>query len=92
MDHSVQNYGKRLEELSKQIDELNAILRIKDQDMIEMTNEIHVLKMHRESMKKEIIFRKQREEQMEINLRKIQIDLEKAIIIQEELSRNTEID
>ena len=58
MDHSVQNYGKRLEELSKQIDELNAILRIKDQDMIEMTNEIHVLKMHRESMKKEIIFRK----------------------------------
>ena len=62
MDHSVQNYGKRLEELSKQIDELNAILRIKDQDMIEMTNEIHVLKMHRESMKKEIIFRKQREE------------------------------
>lgn len=41
MDHSVQNYGKRLEELSKQIDELNAILRIKDMEMIEMTNEIH---------------------------------------------------
>lgn len=36
-----------------------------------MTNEIHMLKMHRESMKKEIIFRKQREEQMEINLRKL---------------------
>lgn len=30
MDHSIQNYGKRLEELNKHIDELNAILRIKD--------------------------------------------------------------
>ena len=30
MGHSIQNYGKRLEELSKQIEELNAILRIKD--------------------------------------------------------------
>jgi predicted RNase H-like nuclease (RuvC/YqgF family) len=30
MDHSIHNYGKRLEELNKQIDELNAILRIKD--------------------------------------------------------------
>ena len=45
MDHSIHNYGKRIEELNKQIDELNAILRIKDQEMIEMTNEIHVLKM-----------------------------------------------
>jgi hypothetical protein len=58
MDHSVQNYGKRLEELSKSIDELNAILRIKDQDMIEMTKDIHMLKMQREHMKKEIIFRR----------------------------------
>ena len=30
MDNSVHNYGKRLEEMNKQIDELNAILRIKD--------------------------------------------------------------
>ena len=30
MDHSIQNYGRRLEELSKQTEELNAILRIKD--------------------------------------------------------------
>ena len=45
MDHSVQTYGRRLDELNKSIDELNAILRIKDQEMIEMTNEIHVLKM-----------------------------------------------
>lgn len=45
MDHSIQNYGKRLEELSKQIDELNAILRIKDHDMIEMSNDIHNLRM-----------------------------------------------
>ena len=30
MDNSVHNYGKRLDQLNKQIDELNAILRIKD--------------------------------------------------------------
>jgi len=41
MDHSIHNYARRLEELSKQIDELNAILRIKDNEMLEMTNEIH---------------------------------------------------
>jgi hypothetical protein len=58
MGNSVQNYGRRLEELSKHIDELNAILRIKDQEMIEMTNEIHMLKMQREGMKKEVVFRK----------------------------------
>jgi len=58
MDHSIHNYGKRLEELSKQIEELNAILRIKDQEMIEMTNEIHILKMQKEGMRKEVLFRK----------------------------------
>jgi peptidoglycan hydrolase CwlO-like protein len=60
MDNRFHNYGKRLEELNKQIDELNAILRIKDQEMIEMTNEIHNLKMTREAMRKELMFRKQR--------------------------------
>jgi hypothetical protein len=30
MDNSVMNYGKRIEEMSKQIEELNAILRIKE--------------------------------------------------------------
>jgi hypothetical protein len=30
--------------------------------MIEMTNEIHMYKMQREGMKKEVLFRKQREE------------------------------
>ncbi len=64
MDHSIQKYGKRLEELSKQIDELNAILRIKDQEMIEMTNDIHTLRMMKEAMRKEILFRKQREEHL----------------------------
>lgn len=54
MDHSVQTYGRRLDELNKSIDELNAILRIKDQEMIEMTNEIHILKMQNEGMRKEI--------------------------------------
>lgn len=58
MDHSIHNYGKRLEELNKQIDELNAILRIKDHEMIEMTNEIHGFRMQKEGMKKEILFRK----------------------------------
>ncbi|CDW79632.1 UNKNOWN [Stylonychia lemnae] len=78
MDHSVQNYGKRLEELSKQIDELNAILRIKDSEMIEMTNEIHNLRMMKEAMRKEIIFRKQREDQLESNIRKLQVQVDRA--------------
>lgn len=30
MDHSVYNYAKKIEELGKQIEELGAILRIKD--------------------------------------------------------------
>lgn len=58
MNHSINNYGKRLEELSKQIDELNAILRIKDQEMVEMSNQIHMFKMQKEGMRKEILFRK----------------------------------
>ena len=58
MGHSIQNYGKRLEELSKQIEELNAILRIKDQEMIEMTNDIHNFRMQREAMKKDVLFRR----------------------------------
>jgi hypothetical protein len=45
MDNSIHNYGKRLEELSKQIDELSAIVRIKEQEMIEMTNESHMLRI-----------------------------------------------
>jgi hypothetical protein len=56
--------------------------------MIEMTNDIHMLKMHRESMKKELMFRKQREEQMDSNLKKIQMQLDKALYTNEELSRN----
>ncbi len=53
-----------------------------------MTNDIHMLKMHRESMKKELMFRKQREEQMDSNLKKIQMQLDKALYTNEELSRN----
>ena len=40
MDHSIHNYGRKIEELSKQIEELNAILRIKDQEMGEMSLQI----------------------------------------------------
>ena len=36
-----------------------------------MTKDMHVIKMQRESMRKEILFRKQREEQMESNLRRL---------------------
>ena len=92
MDHRFQNYGRRLEELSKQIDELNAILRIKDHDMMEMTNEIHNLRMQREAMKKEVLFRKQREEKLENNMRKLQIDLDKALFEQDELNKNVDVD
>lgn len=71
MDHSIQNYGKRLEELGKQLEELNAILRIKDHEMIEMTSDIHNLRMLKEGMRKEIMFRKQRVDQLENNIRKV---------------------
>lgn len=50
---------------------MNAILRIKDTEMIEMTNEIHNLRMMKEGMRKEIMFRKQREEQLDNNIRKL---------------------
>ena len=39
--------------------------------MIEMTNEIHVFRMQKEGMKKEIMFRRQREDQMQSNLKRI---------------------
>jgi len=60
MDNSVHNYGKRIEEMNKQIDELSAILRIKEQEMLEMTGEIHMYRSVKEGMRKEILFRKQR--------------------------------
>eukprot|EP00347_Sterkiella_histriomuscorum_P009621 403340510 len=87
MDHSVQNYGKRLEELGKQLEELNAILRIKDHEMIEMTSDIHNLRMMKEGMRKEILFRKQRVDQLENNIRKIESGLDKAQFEQDELKR-----
>jgi hypothetical protein len=45
-----------------------------------MTNDIHVIRMQKESMRKEIMFRKQREEQLENNLRKVAMALERAFI------------
>ncbi len=58
MDNQIMNYGRRLEELSKQIDELNAIVRIKDTEMMDMTSEMHNMRMQNESMRKEMVFRK----------------------------------
>ena len=79
MDHSIQNYSRRIEELSKQIDELNEILIRKDQEMIEVTNEIHNLRMHKESLRKEVIFRKDRDEQIEQNMEKAEYDCERLL-------------
>ncbi len=62
MDNAIHNYSRRVEELNKQLEELNAIVRIKDKEMIEMTNEMHGLKINNEGMRKEILFRKQRED------------------------------
>ena len=87
MDNSIHNYSRRLEQLGKQIDELNAILRIKDHEMIEMTNSIHLYKMQKDAIRKELLFRKQREDQMEGQVRKIQIDLDKANIEFEETNK-----
>ena len=66
---------------------MNAILRIKDVEMIEMTNEIHQLRMLKEGMRKEIVFRRQREEQLENNIRKLQQDLDKAQYEQDDVHR-----
>lgn len=57
-----------------------------------MTNEIHTLRMTKEAMRKEVLFRKQREDQLETNIRKVTAELEKAHFEQEELNKNIDMD
>lgn len=59
MDHCVQNYGKRIEELSKQLEELHAIVRIREREIIEVSGEIHSLRIVvKDGLKKELTFRR----------------------------------
>ena len=44
-----------------------------------MTNDIHNFRMQREAMKKDVLFRRQRQEKIEGNLRMISQELEKAV-------------
>lgn len=43
-------------------------------------------------MKKELMFRKQRQDKIEANMRKLQADYEKAIYEQEDLTKSLDID
>ena len=90
MGNAINNYSKRVEELNKQLEELNAIVRIKDQEMLEITNDMHNFKIQKEAMRKELLFRKQRQDQLENNLARVKVDLEKSFYEQEDLSNSTD--
>ena len=56
--------------------------------MVEITNEIHVLRIQKEGMRKESLFRKQREEQLEQNLKKARFEVEKACFERDDICSN----
>ena len=57
-----------------------------------MTNDIHNFRMQREAMKKDVLFRRQRQEKIEGNLRMTSQELEKAVYEQEEHSKQLGMD
>ncbi len=58
MDHSLTTYSKRLEQLQKQTDELAAIMRIKDNESIELSSEIQRMRIDKEYARKESAYRR----------------------------------
>lgn len=57
-----------------------------------MTNEIHTLRMQREAMKKDVLFRRQRVEKIEENLRRIGQELERTIYDQEDVNKQVGVE
>jgi hypothetical protein len=71
MDFSIINYSKKVEELTRSYEELTAIIRIKETEMIEINNEIFSGRMQSDGMKKELAFRRERIEGLQQKLRHI---------------------